>query len=260
MNKKKISVIYNDFEFNVWISISEIEDADWIVALHGLQSNREAYDVFFQNPKLEGFSKLSIDFIWFWDSDKHESFSYTLEDQANIISLIIDAFDIGSCHLIGHSFWWMVWTYLLNRSEERFLSFTNLEWNLVLEDCWESMNVFNQSYEEFKQNGYDAIKNKLSESNDINPKTRYKWVKIIPDYAFYRTSKTIVEYSKTSELLTWFENIKTKKVFVYGDKNNQKKIPLTNHIYTIEIKNAGHFMYLDNFEDFNEKVCSFILS
>lgn len=259
MKKTTIKINHNNIQFEIDVFISQWNNDKWLIWIHGLQSNKKLYLDFFSDEDLSGFSKLAIDLVGFWDSSKSQDFSYDIYDQSIIVQKIIEALNIESFHLIGHSLGWMVWTLLLEILGIKMLSFVNLEWNLVWSDCWESKNVANQDYQEFSDVWYEKIKDNLRDGTEPSFSSRLLWVNDVPNYAFYKTSESIVEYSEREELLHKFIDSDVRKVFVVGDKNMEKIDSIKDKVDYITIKNSGHFMYLDNPDDFNSKIKAFIL-
>lgn len=260
MKTEILNIQHDGLSFKVSILISQQKEANWVIGLHGLQSNKEMYQSLYSQSCFDSFSKLAIDFIGFGNSSKPIDFSYDIKDQARIVEKIIEKLNIKSFHLIGHSLGGMVGTLLLKTLQEKVLSFINLEGNLKLEDCGTSIKIASKSFEYFKQKGFSSIKASLRNMDTPNASLRYKWVQMIPDYSFYKTSKSIVEWSKSNKLFEIFTKSKNKKIFIFGDKNYQKTNNIKNDVKCIGIKNAGHFMYLDNPEKLTQEILYFFTS
>lgn len=236
------------------------KDQEWIFCLHGIQSNKNLFNELLSQSFFENYSLLSLDFIGFGESDKPENFSYNLVDQAAICESIIDQLNVQKLHIIGHSLGGMVGTLLLESIGEKIISFVNLEGNLILEDCGASKEMTKLSFEEFRKKGYDELKEKVKSSNEKSKKIRVQGLSLIPSYAFYKTSQSIVSWSESRKLLDIFLKSSMRKLFVFGDKNKQKSEALNGKIPLAKISNAGHFMILDNFEETFEKIRTFLES
>lgn len=88
---------------------------------------------------------------------------------------------------------------------------------------------------------------------------RAKWLTLIPDYAFYKSSLSIVDWSRSRKLLHIFLELKRRKLYIYGNKSKEKINSLENKIQLAQIPDAGHFMLIDNFKSCVEQIESFLL-
>lgn len=241
------------------ISLNEKKGSDvWIVCLHGLQSNKALFRQMLDRPFYQDLSYIALDFVGFGNSSKPDDFSYDLGDQSEIIEQVIKDRAIPSMHLIGHSMGGMVQILLLDRLGDSVLSCTNLEGNLTIEDAGTSLKVSKDTFEDFKNSEYPLLKKSLESSQEPSASLRREALDLIPDYAFYKSSQSIVEWSKSKKLLGLFNDSPVRKLFVYGDANRRKTEFLAPSIQTAEIPNAGHFMLLDNLNACCEKIEDFI--
>src|SRR5256885_7765798 len=84
-------------------SFFQERSSEYILCLHGIQSNKELFTPFLQQKFLAAYSILALDCIGFGNSSKPEDFSYDVEDQAHIIKKIVKQVAIKKLHIIGHS-------------------------------------------------------------------------------------------------------------------------------------------------------------
>jgi pimeloyl-ACP methyl ester carboxylesterase len=244
LEKKTITVSLNGHKLNVSVLMAK-RQAQWIVALHGIQSNKALYEPLFNQSFASNFSLLAIDFIGFGDSDKPEEFSYSVEDQAKIVRQVLDQLGVKQMHLIGHSLGGMVGTLLLPDLGEKILSFSNLEGNLVGADCGASKDTVQFSIEEFESNEYAQLQQRVAESFEPSAPFRSKWLQAIPAKVFYKTSVSIVEWSNSEKLRTIFNTSNVKRLFLYGSKNARKAGVVSDSVEKVEVPDAGHFTLLD---------------
>ncbi len=242
--------IFKVNELKISSRIREV-DAEWIICLHGLKSNKHLFDPIFTIEELKNYSILALDFVGFGESDKPKDFSYNPADQTKIVKTLIEQIGAQKINLIGHSVGGMVGTLLLNESGEKIISFINLEGNLVGKDCSASAEVISQSFEQFKNHAFTELKALLDQD-------KLQAVNQVPDFVFYKTSQSIVDWSKSEKLLDIFINTKQRKLFVYGEKNKSKIDVLDNKVPVAEIPNSGHFMLTDNSEYTWEIIRDFI--
>lgn len=245
MGKQIITVHYKNQDLDVSILVARRTD-QWVVCLHGLQANAELFSDLFNQSFLDNYSLLAISFIGFGDSTKPDDFSYDVADQAEVTKLVLNELGIKQLHLIGHSLGGMVGTLLLEPLRANIMSFANLEGNLVLADCGDSKNVAQYSEADFKKYGYDNLKESIRQSGQKSASYRYKRLEIIPAKVFYKTSTSIVDWSKSEKLLDLFVGSQVKRMFMYGSRNAVKADTLVESISKVVIDEAGHFMLLDN--------------
>lgn len=205
-----------------------------VVCLHGLQSNKEMFAAVEDLCARRGQSFFAMDFLGFGESARPEDFSYALEDQAVLVAGMIEKHGLEKFILVGHSMGGMVGTMLLERFREQLLGFINMEGNFVLEDCGASLPVAEASFEDFSEKLYPALKREAP--------ARRSWLEQIPDYAFHRTSRSIVDWSRNGKLLPMYVASPVRKLFVYGERNRRKKDVLPPSEVTAEIPGAGHFL------------------
>ncbi len=251
-----VSVPQHGTNYRVSVTRSESGKAT-AVFLHGLQSNKTAFGIWKDRTIALGFSFLAIDCIGFGESDKPREFSYDLRDQASIVADAIRQTCAGPIMLIGHSQGGMIGTLLLEK-ELDIAGFVNMEGNFVLADCGASLPASEKTEEDFSRNYYPALLRELKSSDDPNERRRAEWLSATPDYAFLRTSRSIVQLSRSEELITTFATSTVRKLFIYGDKNRRKKDVIPASVPTAEIPHAGHFMFMDNPESTWEQVQTFL--
>jgi len=257
MEKKTILIKYHQLELKISANIIK-RGNKWILCLHGLQTNKELFTELISQPYLKDYSVLAVNFIGFGESSKPISFSYDLLEQAKICKEIINQLGLKEIVIIGHSMGGMVGTLLLDLIPRKITALINMEGNLVLGDCGASKEVAELSFLKFQQTEYQRMKQKIKNSREISSKFRLTAIEKIPDFVFYKTSKSIVEWSESQKLLEIFLTVKQKKLFVYGDQNQFKINSLQGKIASASIKNAGHFMLLDNFEDCSREIQKFL--
>ncbi len=94
-------------------------DRPALLLMHGLTANAHAFDGLIQAGLSEKFSIISIDFRGRGLSSKGD-LRYTIEEHARDIMGLLDALNIESIILCGHSFGGLLATYLAYHYPERF--------------------------------------------------------------------------------------------------------------------------------------------
>ena len=245
MEQKNFSLKFEGLDLNI-SSVIKTTSSEWIICLHGIQSNKELFSDFLKQRFLNNYSLMAIDLIGFGNSSKPEKFSYDIEDQAKIVGQLVEILKIKKLHLIGHSLGGTIGTIMLKPLQKFISSFINIEGNLTLADSSLTKEVADYTFEEFKDEKYQHIKEQIKQSSEASAAFRSKYLEQIPDYAFYKTSKSIINWAKNDELLHLFSEASCKRLYLYGDKNAFKKVIPPSSVIKVEIPNAGHFMLLDN--------------
>jgi len=137
---------------------------------------------------------------------------------------------------------------LIGKIPKKVVSLINLEGNLIGEDCKVSRRAISVPYEQFEESLFDQIKREIREAKDKSSKLWYEWVCRSDPYGFYYSSKSLVKWSDSRELLASFLKLKIDKVYIYGDKNSEIPILklIRDKVRTISISNSGHFMMLND--------------
>ena len=182
--------------------------------------------------------------VGFGNSEKKLDFNYDLLDQVLIIDRLLDHLKIKKTIIVGHSFGGMIGTKLLENRKLDVSAFINLEGNLCLDDCGESINVANMNYLDFLPY-YDSLKSRLLNSKTFAETFRGGSLDLIPPKVFFKTSQTIVKWSKNNKLNEIFENTTIPKLLIRGDKSNFKSYPQNVKITHSSIAGGTHFMILE---------------
>ena len=238
-----------------------LTDSDiYLIFIHGLQTRKEAFDFVETRLMYElNYCTLSIDLVGFGSSDKPDNFPYDLLSQTTIVEDILLSLEIRNIILVGHSYGGMISTYLANNKDLNVFALISLEGNLTTGDCGESRNVSKLSFSDFKPY-YKELISKLDKSKNSVEQYRADVLKKIPDHVFYKSSKTIVEWSSTSNLYKIFTNLKIPKLLVIGSDSDYQTKPDDEHTTIKTINNTGHFMLLEKPQDSFEKVVQFLTS
>ncbi len=90
----------------------------------------------------------------------------------------------------------------------------------------------------------------------------YEWLNKSDPHAFYESSKSLFKWSASGKLLNMFLKLKSEKSTFIEVNNSEMEVlkSLKSKIRTIPISNSGHFMMLDNPQEFYQKLINFIES
>ena len=249
-----LEINHKDLMINISLNIKRGE-GDCIFFIHGLGCAKETFkDVWnFQDC---GFSILTLDLVGFGNSPKSKKFSYEIKEQGKVCERVIKKLNLERIHLVGHSMGGAIALLLIEEIPEKIASFMNLEGNLIGEDCGLSRKISDVSYKEYEEEMFDAIKREMRESDDEMSNFCREWMNKTNPWAHYHSSKSLVRWSDSRKLLDMFLNLKIKKTYIHGDKNYNFPILklLKNKVKTISISDSGHFMMLENPEEFYKKL------
>ncbi|RLG14355.1 MAG: hypothetical protein DRN66_02205 [Candidatus Nanohalarchaeota archaeon] len=125
----------------------------------------------------------------------------------------------------------------------KLISFSNIEGNLIDENCrLFSRKTTSIDFEEFKNQFFDELKSHIAKIKNAGLGLWLKWNEKSDTLAFYRSSKSLVEWPCSRKLLEKFKAIKTKNVCAYGDKNSRMNVlDELEDFHKIKISNSGHF-------------------
>jgi len=252
MNSKTVKVTYQQKDFELSTKLKEYS-REFTVFIHGLGCTKESFDDVWNFTSLfKDFSLLTFDLIGFGDSSQPKDFSYTMEDQAEICKVLLDEFKPDKVHIVAHSMGGAVGLLLAEKIGDTAASFMNIEGNLISEDCGPlSRKATSVSFDEFNKRVFNELKSAVRLSGDKSSQLWATWCEKSDALAYYKTSRSLVEWSESGNLLKKFKALKTNKAYFYGVKNSQMEIVDRLHpIRKISISNSGHFPMVDNPQEF----------
>jgi pimeloyl-ACP methyl ester carboxylesterase len=232
-----------------------ITSGDLLLFIHGLGCAKESFRDVWQQKSFEDLSILAPDLVGFGESEKPESFSYSMEDQARVCEAMLDHFPDRPLHIIVHSMGGAVGLLLPKERLEQAASFVNIEGNLVPEDCGlVSRKTVSVSYAEFERDYFPFFK------TQFRTQAREKiFLDRTTPQAFYRSSESLVAWSDSGKLLKQFESLQCKKIYFHGDESlNPAVVEKLKGIPIEAIKKSGHFVMNDNPDEFYARLFRFL--
>jgi pimeloyl-ACP methyl ester carboxylesterase len=216
-----------------------------ILFIHGLGCAKEAFELAFAVPGLRKYSLLAADLVGFGDSSKPERFTYRMEDQAGILKALLEEVGFEKVHIVAHSMGGAVGLLLTEQIQGSVGSFTNVEGNLVGEDCGLlSRRSAGVNRHDFFNGVFDEIKESIGRSCREEVLT---WLQKSDPLAFYRSAVSLLRWSESGRLFEKFKMLQTRKLYVYGERNRGLSVlARLGSIRRAEIPESGHFIMLDN--------------
>jgi len=252
MDSKTVTVTYQQKDFVLSTQVMD-GNSECIMFIHGLGCAKESFDTLWDFKDLfKGCSLLTFDLPGFGNSSRPEDFSYTMEDHAGVCKALLNRFKPQKVHIVGHSMGGAVGLLLAEKIEKGIASFINVEGNLISEDCGPlSRKPLKVSFEEFNNKVFNKLKSAVRMSKDQGSTLWLTWCEKADIFAYYYTSRSLVEWSESGKLLTIFKKLKANKAYIYGAYNSEMKIfDRLNRIRQIPISHSGHFCMINNPKEF----------
>ncbi|MEM2900202.1 MAG: alpha/beta hydrolase [Thermoplasmata archaeon] len=236
-----------------------------LVCIHGLGCSLESFSHAFD---MLDVPVLAFDLPGFGDSkpNTETNIEYTMESFARFIFKLLSYLEIENVVIAGHSMGGAIGVHLVPLLLGRCRGFANLEGNLTFMDCTFSSKIAEMPYEKWLKEGKDLFLNSLNSEaekrNDNSLKAYVSMARKAKPEALYYASKSLVEESKSKFYLERYIKMRIPTLYFYGEKNEglfDGEIELIKNKKEIcYIKNAGHFMMLDNPEHFYLELDRFI--
>lgn len=228
---------------------------EFIVFLHGLACSWDSFTNVFDYNYLNDKSILIPAILGFGKSSKPIDFSYTMEAHAELIEELLLSVCKGKIHIVGHSMGGAIGLLFSDKIFSKTLSFTNVEGNLIKEDCGLlSRGIASITLDEYRKNLY---KSQLIEYKDH---IQLRFRESVPE-ALYYSAVSLVQWSDSGKLLDKFKSLNCRKSYFYGEYN--KTAPALKKLDFVQkcmINNSGHAMSSENPSEFYSHLEIFINS
>lgn len=223
-----------------------IVDKGLLIFIHGLSDTKENFAEAYESEYLSAYSLLSFDLIGHGNSVRPASFSYNLEDQANIvIGLLKQLPQQKKIHILGHSMGGIISVLTaekLLKSNQGIDTLINYEGQLLpseTEGLMKTMLANAQTDPWYLDSEIQQREN----SRATNLWT--EWRERADPIALYKSLDSMVHLLGTDTLLTRFSLLPIDKVYLYGSKSYQRReLVITNKkmidVPTIAIPGGGH--------------------
>jgi len=245
------------------LRLSNEKDFETILFIHGFGSSKIFFEQAFSDLSLKQFNIITFDLPGFGQSKILTDFSYSMADFAKVSLCLLDSCGINTFHLGCHSMGGLIGIEMAFMAPESILSFSCLEGNLTIEDCFISGLIIRESYQKFVKRGRIQCEDSLKKQARKNP-VLYSYLqsfKQASSLALYKSAEHTVNDSKNSAPLKRFLKLKNQ-CYIYGEKNRnlypgEKKL-LDSGLPVFYIHNAGHSMAEENPEQTYSIIAEFI--
>jgi len=224
-----------------------------VLFFHGLACSWDTFRNVLEHDYFPDKSLLFIDHIGFGDSSKPKDFSYTMQNQAEIVEDLLLMLPQWDIHIVAHSMGVVIALLLKPDTYSHVKTFSNIEGNLISEDCGiMSRGISEKSFEDYKNSLYKMHLFAFSKHEQLHFKQSTPFV-------IYHSAVSLVKESDSGELIERFKKLNCKKSYFYGEEN--KEMPVLEQLDFVKkfmIKNSGHAMTTQNPDEFYEKLVEFI--
>jgi pimeloyl-ACP methyl ester carboxylesterase len=225
-----------------------------VIFVHGLGCSKENWRAAWGRPELRGKSLLAYDLIGFGHSPRPPEFNYTLENQAGLLSGVIDAYAVRRIHLVAHSMGGTIALLLPNRALARFASLNLVEPRLKKSSCGIAAEAAQGDFNQFTSEVFPRFRKRISRDStaafdldraDLN--------------AFYQSSCSLIHWTRDDEMLRRFDGAPCRKTLIFGGLNQHlEELGIIDNALKFEVSGAGHFMMHDQQHAFYGGLASMI--
>jgi pimeloyl-ACP methyl ester carboxylesterase len=230
-----------------------------ILFIHGLGCTKESFEEVWYSSALNNFSIVTFDLVGYGESSKPVDFSYAMEEQAEICKELLSHFHYERLHIVAHSMGGVIGLLLAGSVTDKLLSFVNIEGNLISADCGMSRRVASVSYAEFEQRLFNGLKKMADASSNRGERLWAIWYAKSHPLGFYRSARSLVEWSDRGDLLRSFLRLGCERVYFYGEVNSHLEVlTVLEGVGKICISKSGHFPMIDNPQEFYSRIAEVI--
>jgi len=251
---KEYSILINEHQIHFSCKYNS-KSSEVIIFFHGLGCSWDSFRNVLDHDYFPNKSLLFLDHIGFGNSSKTEDFSYTMENQAQIIERLLSILPQWNIHIVAHSMGVAIALFLEPQTFSRVISFSNIEGNLISEDCGiMSRGISDISFKEYKNKLY-KLHIFVYRGND-----QLHFEQSSP-FAIYNSAVSLVKKSDSGELLLRFRKLSCNKSYFYGEENKDMTVlKKLDFVQKYMIQNSGHGMTTENPKEFYTKLVEFVNS
>ena len=122
-----------------------------------------------------------------------------------------------------HSMGGAIGVLLAEKLGKQLETFIIVEGNLIAEDCNTSRKIISVSYEQFKKQTFQEIKDTFIKSPESSYQLWAHWLDKSTALACYKSAESLVAWSDSGKLLTKFKEQNNNKIYIYGEKSSVQK-------------------------------------
>ncbi len=261
MESKRLAIRYRGQPLHIGYFIRPGR-RETILYLHGLGCSKDDFLGATTADEMEAYTLAAFDFPGCGNSSYTENLALGIDDLVEITNIFVSRLPLGDFVVVGHSMGGLVALLYIDKYGGPVKGFISVEGNVASEDCFISREVTKYRLAEFKETGFDNLRQKLSRLKNrgyrkyLDTLERYSSPKAIFDY-----SPSLIGYSDNGDLIQRFTQLEIPMVFIYGSEN--KGLPYIPHLRergceVVEIPNSNHFPFHDNPGDYYRAISDFL--
>jgi pimeloyl-ACP methyl ester carboxylesterase len=241
--------------------LSEGEREETILFIHGLGGSKKYLLPSLDYPVLASYNVLIPDLVGHGDSSTPKNFSFSMDDQANILRDLLIKLEIkGKLILIAHSMGGPICVSLAEIQGDRIAGIVYAEGNIDFGDCFFTNWVISEhTYEEWIKEGFNNMLKQMME--DRRQRFFADIIQKAGPVTIYKASEELVAVSKADTLKDRLVDLGVPVLVVFGEENRGKftsEGKLGSVFPLVFIPEAGHSMMKDNPDAFYWEVINFI--
>lgn len=232
-----------------------------VVFLHGFGGSKEDYADVIQQSRLNDHAILAYDAPGCGASTVSDPTRVSIPFLVSTAEQVLAAKDIERLHISGHSMGGLTSLMFADANPGRVLSFTNIEGNIALEDCFLSRQIISHSHPD-PQAFFADFQSRVWTSRYYSSAI---YAAGLPQKVTAEVVRPIfesmVELSANGGLTDRFLGLGIPRMLVYGQQNNSLsylETLRTEGVELAEITRSGHFPMYSNPVEMWERIVTFI--
>lgn len=257
-------MIERRFEDGVYLRLVKAEKpAGTLIYIHGLGDSGLGFERLISDRRLADWTHVVPDLPGYGKSDWPDR-PMPLHEHAALIAAMIAGRRIAPAVVLGHSMGGVIGLMLCEQHPELVQAFINVEGNISLDDCIFSGKAIAYRQEEFLTAGRAALLDEICRAGvtDLPLRTYYASMQMCDARAIYLNSGELVTLSSPEKLARRLAALEIRQLYLAGHPRgsgrrsgqllDEAKVPWE------AVENAGHWPFIDQPDDFIQRVLRFL--
>ena len=231
-----------------------------VLFIHGIGCIKESFAGAWEADGLAAYTLVSPDLPGHGENPCPAGFECSMENYAEAMHGLLAHYRYDRLHVVGHSLGGVPGLLLAAAADGRLASFTNIEGNLVPEDCsMFSRRAAAVPFATFRDVNMVKLRAGAAQSDDVGLRLWTEWSQSADVRAVHQCSISLVEWSDNRSLMDIYAGLEIPTLYVYGERsaNPATLKALAGHA-TEEIPECGHFVMNERPEAFYPLLAGFL--
>ncbi len=234
-----------------------------ILWIHGLGESALGFETMLDRPDLAGWRHIAPDIPGYGRTAWPLS-PLSLEEQADLLADLCSDLGTGPVIAAGHSMGGVVALLLAERHPSLVRGVVDIDGNKSPDDCTFSSQAAVQDLMGFIDGGFDVLRDKVYTAGvEERAQRGYHASLCQADPATYHLNSTeLVAMSEKRDMATRLAGLNVPRVYIAGApggaSEETRRLLEEARVPVLEITPSGHWPFLDQPEDFNEALLSFL--